>query len=388
MKSFLLRPFELPQAWREPEPQITRLCESFGASLAEDITAEADAPAYDMALRDGWAVCAADAAPRVIDAGSVENGHAAQALAPGHARWVNTGGPVPAGADAVIAADDPADTERAQASIEAGRHVMRAGAEWRCGDPLIRKGTPIGAAEMALLLEAGIDRVRVLMPPEVGVIATGNELKDLYCQGEPGPLRVSSNSCYLRSLLLSLGVKRVHTLSAPDDEEEIARALAGLARRTQFILTIGGTGGGLKDLTRRAILAAGGRIFDETRCRGGALPFIAAEIGGVPVLGLPGNPLGAMMIAQRAALPLIWSRFHAEPYRPQAVTATFGGDIPEAVTGELCVSLRPSEAGLVALPVEKGTGCARLFREAGGVIVLRGESLRQGEQVIVERFAN
>ena len=387
MKHFLLRPFELPSAWSDPAPVFVRLCDSFGATLAEDILAETDSPDYDTALRDGWAVNSKDCC-RQVKAGSVENGRAPEPIRTGEAFWVNTGGMVPKGADAVIPAGSPKEADLAQTPAEPGRHVLRRGSEWRAGDALIAAGTFVGAAELALLLEAGLDRVKVYAPPEAGILSTGSELKDLYCRGEAGPLRVSSNAAYLRSLLMSAGIRHIHAASAPDDEKAIAGKLIELSRRSGFIFTIGGTGGGQRDLTRRAILLAGGRIFEAGGCAGGVPPFIAGEVAGVPLLGLPGNPLGAMMIAQRAALPVIWRRFHADSWQPQVASAVFGGDIPEPQTGELCVSLVRSASGLTALPVEKGTGCSRLFREAGGVVTLRAQALRAGEQVLVERFFN
>ncbi len=387
MKHFLLRPYELPGAWSAPEPSFVRLCDSFGATLAEDILAETDSPDYDTALRDGWAVFSGDRCRRA-KSGSVENGRTPEPLRAGEALWVNTGGMIPRGADAVIPAESPDDAEVARRAVEPGRHVLRRGSEWRAGDALIEAGSFVGASELALLLEAGVDRVKVYAPPAAGILSTGSELKDLYCRGEAGPLRVSSNAAYLRSLLMTAGIRHIHAAAAPDDENAIAAKLSELAHRCGFIFTIGGTGGGQRDLTRRAILLAGGRIFEERSCAGGVPPFISGEIDGVPLLGLPGNPLGAMMIAQRVALPVIWRRFHADAWEPQRISALFGGDIPEPQTGELCVSLVRGSAGLTALPVEKGTGCSRLFREAGGVIHLRNQMLRAGEQVIVERFFN
>ena len=387
MKPFLLRPCGLPDVWRRPEAQYVRLCDSFGAELAEDVAAESDVPPYDEALRDGWAVSSGDAA-RGIAPGAVENGSTAPALAPGTALWVNTGGMLPAGADAVIPAASPAETARAGLACEAGRHVMRQGAEWRSGELLISRGTQIGAAETALLLETGIERVKVCAAPEVGLLSTGSELKDLHCRGVGGPVRVSSNSAYLRALLLSVGVRHVHAAAAADEESEIARRLVELAHRSNFILTIGGTGGGLRDLTRRAVISAGGRLHEGEACAGGVPPFIMGEVAGVPLFGLPGNPLGAMMIAQRVVLPLVWSRFHASPLRPETVEAVFAGDAVEAATGELCVRLEHNADGWRAFAVEKGTGASRLFREAGGVVRLENAGIRRGDRVRVERFVN
>lgn len=96
MKHFLLRPYELPGAWSAPEPSFVRLCDSFGATLAEDILAETDSPDYDTALRDGWAVFSGDRCRRA-KSGSVENGRTPEPLRAGEALWVNTGGMIPRG---------------------------------------------------------------------------------------------------------------------------------------------------------------------------------------------------------------------------------------------------------------------------------------------------
>ena len=148
--------------------------------------------------------------------------------------------------------------------------------------------------------------------------------------------------------------------------------------RSDVLITIGGTGRGSKDLTRRAILEAGGKLLDSQeadRCSGGASPFIAGELDGRPVIGLPGNPLAAMMIAQRVVLPLIAARSGIALHE-KVVRAAFSGNIPAGKTGGLCVSLCGCGDARIARAVQKGTGSVLLLRDAAGVVKVGKDGIR------------
>lgn len=386
---FILRPVDLPAVWYHPEPTLIRLCDALGAELQEDVFAPNDVPSYDLALRDGWAVNASESGPRKVLDEAVENGRTPPDLPPMSAIWVNTGGPIPKGVNAIIPSAARSDLADAQKGAEPEKGIMRRGAEWRVGDLLLKSGVRIGAAETALLFEAGMDVVKARSLASVGIIATGSELRDFVCRAD-GPTRVSSDAAYLRSLLLDAGIRDVWARSAADDSEAIAAALTGLAVRSDVLITIGGTGRGSKDLTRRAILEAGGKLLDSQeadRCSGGASPFIAGELDGRPVIGLPGNPLAAMMIAQRVVLPLIAARSGIELHE-KAVRATFSGNIPAGKTGELCVSLGTSGGTRNARAVQKGTGSVLLLRDAAGVVKVGKDGINAGDEVEVICFIN
>lgn len=386
---FILRPVDLPAVWYHPEPTLIRLCDALGAELQEDVFAPNDVPSYDLALRDGWAVNASESGPRKVLDEAVENGRTPPDLPPMSAIWVNTGGPIPKGVNAIIPSAARSDLADAQKGAEPEKGIMRRGAEWRVGDLLLKSGVRIGAAETALLFEAGMDVVKARSLASVGIIATGSELRDFVCRAD-GPTRVSSDAAYLRSLLLDAGIRDVWARSAADDSEAIAAALTGLAVRSDVLITIGGTGRGSKDLTRRAILEAGGKLLDSQeadRCSGGASPFIAGELDGRPVIGLPGNPLAAMMIAQRVVLPLIAARSGIELHE-KAVRATFSGNIPAGKPGELCVSLGTSGGTRIARAVQKGTGSVLLLRDAAGVVKVGKDGINAGDEVEVICFIN
>ena len=386
---FILRPVDLPAVWYHPEPTLIRLCDALGAELQEDVFAPNDVPSYDLALRDGWAVNASESGPRKVLDEAVENGRTPPDLPPMSAIWVNTGGPIPKGVNAIIPSAARSDLADAQKGAEPEKGIMRRGAEWRVGDLLLKSGVRIGAAEAALLFEAGMDVVKARSLASVGIIATGSELRDFVCRAD-GPTRVSSDAAYLRSLLLDAGIRDVWARSAADASAAIAAALTGLAVRSDVLITIGGTGPGSKDLTRRAILEAGGKLLDSQeadRCSGGASPFIAGDLDGRPVIGLPGNPLAAMMIAQRVVLPLIAARSGIELHE-KAVRATFSGNIPAGKPGELCVSLGTSGGTRIARAVQKGTGSVLLLRDAAGVVKVGKDGINAGDEVEVICFIN
>lgn len=386
---FILRPVDLPPVWYHPEPTLIRLCDALGAELQEDVFAPNDVPSYDLALRDGWAVNASESGHRKVLDEVVENGRTPPDLPPMSAIWVNTGGPIPKGVNAIIPSAARTDLADAQKVSEPEKGIMRRGAEWRVGDLLLKSGVRIGAAETALLFEAGMDVVKARSLASVGIIATGSELRDFVCRSE-GPTRVSSDAAYLRSLLLDAGIRDVWARSAADDSEDIAAALTGLAVRSDVLITIGGTGRGSKDLTRRAILEAGGKLLDSQeadRCSGGASPFIAGELDGRPVIGLPRNPLAAMMIAQRVVLPLIAARSGIALHE-KVVRAAFSGNIPAGKTGELCVSLCGCGGTRIARAVQKGTGSVLLLRDAAGVVKVGKEGIKAGDEVDVICFIN
>ena len=386
---FILRPVDLPAVWYHPEPTLIRLCDALGAELQEDVFAPNDVPSYDLALRDGWAVNASESGPRKVLDEAVENGRTPPDLPPMSAIWVNTGGPIPKGVNAIIPSAARSDLADAQKGAEPEKGIMRRGAEWRVGDLLLKSGVRIGAAETALLFEAGMDVVKARSLASVGIIATGSELRDFVCRAD-GPTRVSSDAAYLRSLLLDAGIRDVWARSAADDSAAIAAALTGLAVRSDVLITIGGTGRGSKDLTRRAILEAGGKLLDSQeadRGSGGASPFIAGELDGRPVIGLPGNPLAAMMIAQRVVLPLIAARSGIALHE-KVVRAAFSGNIPAGKTGELCVSLCGCGDARIARAVQKGTGSVLLLRDAAGVVKVGKDGIKAGDEVDVICFIN
>ena len=346
---FILKPFERKRLCYGRFQSATRPLEwARGATLAVDVVAASDIPPYDLAMRDGWAVSSLDD-HRDIDEVSLLNGTLPEPLKRGRARWINTGGMIPIGCDAVIAAASPDDRAAARQAVASERHVL-------------------GVRETALLSEACIEEVQVSRTPRILILATGSEIT----MGPKNPVacRRASNAVYLQALLDAAGIEQSRIVRLPDDADEIARALE---RRVgiDLIVSIGGTGRGTHDLTRRAIAATGGTVIEGTGDVKGAPPFVLADLGGTPLVGLPGNPLGL-------TLP-----------RREVVDATLACDADIDAEGDLCVTLDRNEEGrLVATPVRKGSCRTRLFAVEAGTVSVKPCCLRAGETVPVERFFN
>ena len=171
---FILKPFERKRLCYGRFQSATRPLEwARGATLAVDVVAASDIPPYDLAMRDGWAVSSLDD-HRDIDEVSLLNGTLPEPLKRGRARWINTGGMIPIGCDAVIAAASPDDRAAARQAVASERHVLRRGADRRRGEVILRKGTRLGVRETALLSEACIEEVQVSRTPRILILATGS----------------------------------------------------------------------------------------------------------------------------------------------------------------------------------------------------------------------
>ncbi len=248
-----------------------------GTVLAEDVRAPGPVPHYDSSAMDGWAV-AGDAPWTVSDA-----------LRPGGAVAIVTGGLVPSGADAVI----PAERGRVRDGVlqaeapPAGAHIRRAGEEAPAGTVLAAAGTRLSPAHAAVLGIAGIDRVRVRRRPTVVLVLTGDEVVR---EGRPAPGRVRDAFEPLLPVAISrLGGAVLRLMRTGDDEAAIAAAVAG---EEDLVVTVGGTGRSSADRLRRA-LGDVQPVFDGVAMRPGHPTLLGA--GPRPVLSLPGNPLAAVV---------------------------------------------------------------------------------------------
>ena len=231
---------------------------ALGMVTACDVRCVCDVPNYTSALRDGWAVRSADnGQTRTAAAWSVENGRSHEQLQPGQAVWVNTGGNVPQGADAVIASRNSLDLQKIQSCVVPGENIELQGSDWKHGDVLVPAGSRVGAREMALLFEAGVKRVAGWASPRVAVVATGSEITK-EAEDLSSGFRRCSNASYIAALMSRIGVKDIRTIVVPDDITELTRTLVELDAVCDVIITVGGTGKGKRDYTRQAVSDAGG----------------------------------------------------------------------------------------------------------------------------------
>ncbi|MFD1575155.1 molybdopterin-binding protein [Agromyces cerinus subsp. nitratus] len=263
-------------------------------TLAAAVHALVDLPSVDVSAMDGWAV--AGDGPWQLDGTVTMGAPPAHRLLAGRARVVTTGAAVPPGTVGVLRAehggllpDDPEWLRPIAPAPLAGRDIRRRGEELRRGEPLIRPGARMTPPRLALAAAAGHDALDVLAVPRVELIVTGDELVGA---GRPAPGAVrDAFGPSLPALFERLGAA-ASTRRIRDRLDPFTELLA--ETHADVLVTTGGTAGGHGDLLRRAIVAEGGTIdFAGVAMRPGHPVLFARTSAGVPVLGLPGNPLAA-----------------------------------------------------------------------------------------------
>jgi molybdopterin molybdotransferase len=310
-----------------------------GRVLAEALVALRTQPPFDASAMDGYAVRAADASTagrRLALAGTsaAGKGYGGRVDA-GQAVRISTGAPVPAGADAILIQEN-ATLEGATVTVNEpvtpGRHVRRAGYDFRKGDIGLEAGRTLGPREVALAAALGHGAVIVRQRPLVAIIATGNELVPPGTL--PGPDQiVASNTLAVAAHARARGADATDIGIAPDEESAIDAAIArALAMGAHVIVTIGGASAGDHDLVRPALAAQGFALdFWKIAMRPGKPLMFATMPGsanGARVLGLPGNPASAIVCTLVFLSPLIDALLGRQPRDPSE-PAVLGVDMPE-----------------------------------------------------------
>lgn len=280
--------------------------------LARDLAALRTQPPQAMSAMDGYALRAADAAEagarlRVI--GEIAAGRPfCQVVGPGEAARIFTGGVIPDGADAVIIQEDTVvegDRITVTEAAVTGRHIRRAGVDFRQGDVLLKAGGRLSDRDLSLAAAMNYPRLPVHRQPKVALLATGDEL---VMPGEtPGPGQiVYSNGYALRALARAEGADVVDLGVAADTMQATT---AGVRRARDLgadvLITTGGASVGDHDLVKHALDAVGvAMAFWRIAMRPGK-PLMHGRLGTMRVIGLPGNPVSSYVCAYLFVVPLI-----------------------------------------------------------------------------------
>ena len=289
------------------------LREAAGRVLAEEVRATTDVPGFTNSAMDGYAVLARDVAAagpanpvRLPLRGEVRAGVAPpHPLQAGTAIRIMTGAPVPAGADAVVRVEDTAEEDGAvliRASVSAGTSLRAAGSDLRAGDLVAAPGRVVSPGVIGVCAAAGRTSLRCLRRPSVMVLTTGDELRDVGEPLEPGQI-VNTNRYTLAAAVEEAGGLVLDAGVARDEREQIAAALRQ-ADAADLVISSGGVSMGTYDLVRD-LLAQEGRIdFWQVALRPGK-PLAFGSVRGVPLIGLPGNPVSSLVAFELFARPAV-----------------------------------------------------------------------------------
>ncbi|WP_075822701.1 molybdopterin molybdotransferase MoeA, partial [Roseomonas sp. TAS13] len=303
-----------------PVPAETvSLPEAWNRVLAAPVAARLTQPPADVSAMDGYAVRAAEAVEGASLAvtGAAPAGHPfAGTVGPGEAVRIFTGGFVPEGADGILLQED-ATAEGARVTVREtvrpGRWIRRRGLDFAAGEELLSPGRRLTARDIGLAAAANHPWLAVHRRPRIGILATGDEIA---LPGDPLPPGgiVSSNAHALAALVRGAGGDPVILPIVADDSTAIAMA-ARAAEGCDLLATTGGASVGEHDLVQSALGPQGFALdFWRIAMRPGK-PLIWGHLRGVPLLGLPGNPVSALVcgvLFLRPALSLdhIYAQLH------------------------------------------------------------------------------
>lgn len=286
-----------------------------GRFLASALSARADDPPFDASAMDGYAVRAADVAGasaaqpvRLAVVGESRAGRgAARGVGPGEAIRIFTGAALPDGADAVVMQED---TRREGADVEIllaahpGKHARRRGEVLRAGAPLLDAGVAIGVPELAVAASQGYAMLPVHRRPRVAILSTGDELRELGAPVEDGAI-VDSNAYALAAAVREAGgVPELLPLGA--DTREALDALVARGLAADLLLSTGGVSVGDYDLVHAAFEAAGvEEVFWKVAIKPGKPVRFGVGPRGALAIGLPGNPVSALVTFELFARPAL-----------------------------------------------------------------------------------
>lgn len=290
---------QITGALRPVGTELVGVAQCRGRVLAEDMAARISHPVADVSAMDGYAVRAADAVlgATLAVVGESAAGHPWSGMVEtGKAVRIFTGAHVPAGADTVVIQEDTTaqgNSVRINEAALKGRHVRPAAQDFRTGDTVLRAPRRLSFRDVGLLSAMNIPWVPVYRQPRVAVLSTGDEV---VMPGDPvgrGQL-VSANGPSLCAFINQHGGHAVHLGIARDDDASL-RAMATAADGMDLIVTSGGVSVGDHDLVGKVLGEVGLDVtFHKIAMRPGK-PLMFGRLKGTPFIGLPGNPVSAMV---------------------------------------------------------------------------------------------
>jgi len=363
------------------EQERVPLADALGRVLTADVTSPIDLPPWDNSAMDGYAARAGDvvagAELRVVEL-IPAGGFPTRTLGPGECARIFTGAPVPSGADSVVRQEHTTRLDRDRVRIDdahdAGRNVRPRAEDIAAGTVALTAGTEVGAAQMAFLAAMATFEVEVHRRPTVAILSTGDEVADEDEREEilAGRKIASSNTYGMAAAAIAAGADALSLGIVRDDQAQIRDRLA-LADAADLLVTSGGMSVGEHDHLRAILEASGDAMrFWRLRSRPGA-PVGFGVLDGLPWLGLPGNPVSAMVTFELFARPAIRRLLgHRRLFR-RTVPVVLGERLktPARLTHFLRVTLTEEGDALVArLTGPQGSGFVSSMARADALLIV------------------
>ncbi len=351
--------------------------------LASDVISDHDVPPHDNSAVDGYAFAFADLAPGqetgLTVAGRAAAGHPPEgAGGDGRAVRIFTGAVMAPGCDSVAMQEDcrlEGDTVVLPAGLVQGANRRLAGENIRRGECILNAGQRLRPQDIGLAASVGRSHLDVHKPLRVAIFSTGDEIREPGDELVPAAI-FDANRYLLMGLLDGLGVTLTDLGILPDRLDEVRQALTAAARNHDLLITSGGVSVGDEDHVRIAVEALGKLHFWKLAIKPGR-PLALGQIGEVPFIGLPGNPVAAMVTFLRFARPVILRLGGSRNIAPALFRVTADFDYkkkPERREYVRARLARRADGSLVVRPFEpSGSGILRSMVEADGLVELPEE---------------
>ncbi|MCI0476809.1 MAG: molybdopterin molybdotransferase MoeA [Anaerolineales bacterium] len=393
------------------EPERVSLLDSLDRVLTDDIASDINIPPFDNSAMDGYAVIADDITRasrehpvtlRVI--GDVAAGYvAARAVERGTAIRIMTGAPLPPGADTVVRFEETSegletkDARKNRASVDIlkairrGDNVRVAGEDIRVGEIVFPKGTVVRPATIGVLASLGKKYVAVHRRPRVAILATGDELVAIDAPITPGKIRNSNEYSNAAAVVKAGGVPVQLGIARDNIADLTAKIRAGLDADVDLFLTSAGVSVGDYDIVKDVLNAEGEMRFWQVKMKPGK-PLAFGILRGkkpVPLLGLPGNPVSAMISFEVFARPAILTMLGKSKFARPTVRAILQEEIrnDSARRNFIRVVVEQRGADLIARSTgEQGSGILTSVARANGLLIVPEDvaRVRAGEIVDVQ----
>ncbi|MGD2148227.1 MAG: molybdopterin molybdotransferase MoeA [Anaerolineae bacterium] len=361
------------------EVECVPLLAAVGRVLAEAISADRDIPPITNAAMDGYAVRGAEVARGSLHlhvVGQVAAGHEADvAVGPGEAVRIMTGAPIPPGADTVVRFEDTRVDGNHITVFEPpvpGENVRQAGEDVQAGQQVLEPGTLLRPQEIGMLAAVGRMEAAVFRRPRVAILGTGDEV--VSPAETPGPSQIRDANSYAIAAQVQRWGGVAMILGVARDQEKLVRQgiRQALELKADFIITSGGVSVGDFDLVKQVMDAEGEMHFWSLNMKPGR-PMAFGAVEGIPLLGLPGNPVAAMISAELYARPaLLKMQGHTDWSRPSVrAQLTHPIERKDGRRHYLRVALRETSRGYEAtLTGDQGSGILKSMVQADGLAVI------------------
>ncbi|MDI6696898.1 MAG: molybdopterin-binding protein [Anaerolineales bacterium] len=391
----------LAQLSPQPRAEMIASSDALGRVTAEAVSAPHPLPSFARAAVDGYAVRAADtfgaseSLPAYLQlVGEIPMGAVADLrLDTAQCALIHTGGMLPASADAVVmleytqsARPDEVEVLRA---VAPGENVLKVGEDVAAGEVVIPAGVRLRPAEIGGLMALGITRLAVVQRPRVGILSGGDEVVTPESDIRPGQVR-DVNSYSLSALVEASGGQPVRYGILPDDAEALRIAAQRALQECDMLVITAGSSASARDLTAQVIHSLGepGVLAHGLNVRPGK-PTILAACQGKAVIGLPGNPVSALVIAGLFVRPILQHLLGVRVSRPApVVSARLTLNLPSQAGREDWVAARlvASPQGYLAEPVFGKSNLIFTLARADGLVRIPPDAVGLEAGAIVEVY--